>query len=187
MPENLKFGKYTYGLETLKIYDYGFKDYQISIGSFTSISSDVRLYVSQGCGHFYNSGTNYPFGITSQSKLLFPKDKNSPHNFKGDIKIGNDVWIGDHVSISSGIHIGDGVVIGANSNVTKNVPPYAIVGGNPGKIIKYRFSLEIIEKFLELKWWDLEDNQIRSILPLLQSIPTIEIFDLIYEKLKRRY
>jgi acetyltransferase-like isoleucine patch superfamily enzyme len=81
-------------------------------------------------------------------------------NTNGDIKIGNDVWIGDNVTILSGVEIGDGAVIGINSLVTKNVPSYAIVGGVPAKIIKYRFDKQRIQNLEEKKWFDLEFSQI---------------------------
>ena len=75
---------------------------------------------------------------------------------KGHLCVGNDVWIGANVTLMDGITIGDGAIIGANAVVTKSVPPYAIVVGNPGKIIKYRFSQEIIEQLLKIQWWACE-------------------------------
>jgi virginiamycin A acetyltransferase len=71
---------------------------------------------------------------------------------KGNVIIGNDVWIGSNVTIMSGVTIGDGAVIANNSHVVKNVEPYTLVGGNPAKLIKYRFSKEQIEKLLKIKW-----------------------------------
>jgi tetrahydrodipicolinate N-succinyltransferase len=73
---------------------------------------------------------------------------------KGDVSIGNDVWIGRNTIILSGTTIGDGAVIGAGSVITKDVPPYAIVVGNPGRIVKYRFEQMVIEKMLRIRWWD---------------------------------
>jgi acetyltransferase-like isoleucine patch superfamily enzyme len=81
---------------------------------------------------------------------------------KGDIIIENDVWIGAKSTIMSGIKIGNGAVIGATATVTKDVPPYAIVVGNPGKIIKYRFTETQIEKLLAIKWWDWSEQKIIS-------------------------
>ena len=74
---------------------------------------------------------------------------------------GNDVWIGRGAFIKNGLTLGDGCGIGARSVVTKDVPPYAIVAGNPAKLIRYRFSEDIIEKLLELKWWELDDDFLR--------------------------
>ena len=76
------------------------------------------------------------------------------------ITIGNDVWIGRHCTIMNGVTIGDGAIVAANATVTKDVPPFAIVGGMPARVIKYRFSPEIIERLLQIKWWDLTDDEI---------------------------
>ena len=85
------------------------------------------------------------------------------------VTIGNDVWIGESSTILSGIEIGDGAVIAANSNVVKNVEPYSIVGGNPTKHIKYRFTGEQITELLKIKWWDMEDSIINELLPFMYS------------------
>jgi serine acetyltransferase len=81
---------------------------------------------------------------------------------KGDIIIENDVWIGATATIMSGVKISNGAVIGAGSVVTKDVPPYAIVAGNPAKVVKYRFTEEQIEKLLSIAWWDWEEIKIRD-------------------------
>ena len=81
--------------------------------------------------------------------------------------IGNDVWISANVTIMSGITIGDGAVIAHNSHVVKNVEPYSVIGGNPAKLIKYRFTPEQIEKLLEIKWWNWDDEKINEFTPLL--------------------
>ena len=77
------------------------------------------------------------------------------------------MWIGANVTVMSGINIGDGAVIANNSHVVKNVEPYSIVGGNPAKFIKYRFTPEQIEKLLEIKWWNWDDEKINKYAPLL--------------------
>ncbi len=79
------------------------------------------------------------------------------------MNIGNDVWIGDNVCIKNGITIGDGAVVAMGAVVTKNVPPYAIVGGVPARIIKYRFSEDVIKQLIDLKWWNLPPNLIKTI------------------------
>jgi acetyltransferase-like isoleucine patch superfamily enzyme len=174
-------GKYTYGTETINVYTYNDPNVdnskiRVSVGAFTSIAINVKIYVSQGKGHHYERGSTYPFGINHTNIFNNLKTREIQDITRGDVNIGSDVWIGDWVTITSGVTIGDGVVIATNSHVTKDVPPYAIVGGNPAKIIKYRFPEEIIKEFMELKWWKLTDDQINSILPLLQSKPTIETF-----------
>lgn len=83
--------------------------------------------------------------------------------------LGNDVWVGSNVLINGGVKIGDGAVIAAGAVVVKDVPPYAIVGGVPAKIIRYRFSPEIIEKLLELKWWNLDDEILKEKIGFFQK------------------
>ena len=87
----------------------------------------------------------------------------------GHVVIGNDVWIADNVTIMSGIIIGNGAVVANNSHVIKNVEPYSIVGGNPARHIKYRFSEEQIKKLLEIQWWYWDDDKINKYLPLMCS------------------
>lgn len=94
--------------------------------------------------------------------MLNTKSHNEFWNY-APVRIGNDVWIGDNVIIKNGVKIGDGAVVGLGAVVTKDVPPYAVVAGVPAKIIKYRFSDEIISELLELEWWNLEEDVIRQI------------------------
>lgn len=183
---NIVSGKYTYGVESLQIFNYGYAG-NILIGSFTSIASNVKIYVGQGKGHHSDFGSTYPFGINHTH--IFNNLKKQEVGFddyrsKGDIVIGSDVWIGDGVTITPGIKIGHGAIIATNSHVIKDVPDYAIYGGNPAKLIKYRFEDKIIKEFLKLKWWDLEDSKINMILPFLQSKPVIEMFDVINKLIK---
>lgn len=126
-----------------------------SVGKFCSISWNVS---ASGGGHNYNAITPHPFthlpsfGIVSEKTDIEIKR----------ISIGNDVWIGMNSCILQGITIGDGAVIGAGSVVTKDVPPYAVVAGNPAEVIKYRFDSSVIKKLLSLKWWDLPTEVIQN-------------------------
>ena len=110
--------------------------------------------------------TTYPFG--SRLQELFG-NKKFPVN-KGNIVVGNDVWIGDNVTIMPGVTIGDGAVIGCHTVVTKDVEPYSVVAGNPGRFIRYRFSEEVVEELLDIKWWDLPLEVIQKIVPFLMSV-----------------
>lgn len=124
--------------------------------------SEVEKFSSISWGVTIGPGNHDHHRITSHDFLynefygIKPLEEPPAYNrFANKTFIGNDVWVGTNATILNGIKIGDGAVIGANTIVTKDVPPYAIIVGNPGKIIKYRFEDRIIEKLLDLKWWDL--------------------------------
>jgi len=97
-------------------------------------------------------------------------------NHDGNVVIGSDVWIGEGVTILSGVKIGDGAIIAANSVIVKNVEPYSIVGGNPAKLIKYRFSEEQIKHLLEIKWWDWSEEKIIDNIEYLSSSKFVDTF-----------
>lgn len=126
------------------------------IGAFCSIASRVHVqpythpttFVSTYPG-FFKTVNNYPFGRGSKDFDEALKCEDGHFAI-----IGNDVWIGENVTIKGGVTIGDGAVIGMNALVTKDVPPYAIVGGNPAKIIRYRFDDDAIKALLKIKWWN---------------------------------
>lgn len=121
----------------------------ITIGKKCSIARNCTFTLSN---HFVDTFSTSPSG-----KHLFPHRQGNPSSFsKGDIIIKNDVWIGTNCTILDGITIGNGAVIAAGSVVTKDVPAYAIVGGNPAKRIKYRFSEEMIEEIEKTKFWDMD-------------------------------
>ena len=150
-------GKQTYSAMDLYIANPS----ETTIGSFVSIGTRVRI------GH----GT-HPLEYLSSSpylyldRLNYKTEATPSHNeweVLAPVHIGNDVWIGDDVWIKNGVTIGNGAVIGAKSVVTHDVEPYAVVGGNPAKVIRYRFSEEIIKKLLKLKWWKLPDEIIKQI------------------------
>lgn len=126
----------------------------IFVGNYSSLSDDIKFMI--GANHEFDFTTSYPIGW-----LFGFKNEVKSGDFKNVVNnvelccafVGNDVWIGQDVTIMDGIHIGNGAIIATGSVVTKNVPPYAIVGGNPAKIIRYRFPEEIIEKLNKIKWW----------------------------------
>lgn len=133
----------------------------VEIGNFTSIGAGTCFYGT--CQHPQTIST-YPFKEKGWSD-------NYPATYsKGKIVIGSDVWIGEDVKIFDGVTIGDGAIIGAGSVVTKNVLPYAVAIGNPIEIKRYRFTVAQIEALLRVKWWDLPDEEIKKLLPLMADI-----------------
>lgn len=130
--------------------------YNCKVGSFCSLASNIHIqpythpatFVSSYPG-FFKTTNNYPFGKgTTEFKEVLTCDDGHY------AIIGNDVWIGENVTIKGGVKIGDGAIIGMNALVTKDVPPYAIVGGVPARVIKYRFNEKDIKKLLDIQWWN---------------------------------
>ena len=157
----MSFGKYTYGQPIIYWQNNNAK---LIVGNFCSIAANVTIFL--GGNHRTDWVTTYPFGHIHQN--IFNNFNGDGHpSTKGDIVIGNDVWIASNVTIMSGVSIGDGAVIANNSHVVKNVEPYSLVGGNPAKFIKYRFTPEQIEKLLEIKWWNWDDEKINKFTSLL--------------------
>lgn len=140
-------GEHTYGVPIVNIYDYD--QSKLTIGKYCSLSETALIML--GGQHPINHVSQYPFrinwGLPGAGKDGNPEPST-------DTVIGNDVIINQRVFIRSGVTIGDGALIGSNANVTKDVPPYAIMGGNPAKVIRYRATPEQIEALLEIKWWD---------------------------------
>jgi acetyltransferase-like isoleucine patch superfamily enzyme len=153
-------GDFTYGDPSIAYWD---DKTSLSIGKFCSFAGGVTIML--GGEHHADWITTYPFNVLLNN---FNNIKGHPHS-KGNITIGNDVWIGSNAKIMSGVNIGDGCIIGANAVVTKDMPDYTICGGVPAKIIRKRFSDDIIEKLKDIKWWDWPDNEIIEIIPILQS------------------
>ncbi|MHC5183037.1 MAG: CatB-related O-acetyltransferase [Planctomycetota bacterium] len=136
-----------------------------SIGSFCSIARGLQ-FLFRG-KHNVNWVSTYPFYAR---KGWRPDDKPGDLPIPPDpIVIGNDVWIATNVKIMQGVTVGDGAVIAQESFVTKDVPPYAMIGGHPAKIICYRFAEEQISELLKIAWWNWDDEVIRKMIPLLIS------------------
>jgi acetyltransferase-like isoleucine patch superfamily enzyme len=136
------------------------------IGKFCSISWNCCIGLES---HGLSSISTSPiftekYNGTGSTWLLKEPEKTQPTRSS----IGNDVWIGVNAIILSGLQIGDGSVIGAGAVVTKDVPPYAIVGGTPAKVIGSRFPQDIVQKLLEKKWWDAPEDEIKKNIPLFQ-------------------
>jgi acetyltransferase-like isoleucine patch superfamily enzyme len=140
-------GRHSYGSPIVK--KWGAENAKCQIGAFCSIADNVQI--SLGGNHTTDWLTTFPFpAFFPKLGISYPPGKGT----KGDVIIGNDVWLADNVSIMSGSIIEDGCAIGANAVVAGHIPAYSIVVGNPGKVIKKRFSDEQIEELLKIKWWD---------------------------------
>jgi len=151
---NTTIGIHTY-INGMKIYCWDDR-FKLNIGKYCSIADDITLIA--GGEHDKDWVSTYPFiDRWSLQKYKYLKKP----RYKGNINIGNDVWIANNVTILSGVNIGDGSIIGASAVVTKDIPPYSIAVGNPIKIIKYRFNKVTIQKLLEIKWWDWDEDKIK--------------------------
>ncbi|MDX8480456.1 CatB-related O-acetyltransferase [Mesorhizobium sp. VK24D] len=128
----------------------------LSIGSFCSVARDVTIMCDGQ--HSTDCATSYPINL---NLLARPEPASNGGRERG-VTIGNDVWLCHGSVILSGVEIGHGAVIGANAVVTKDVPPYAIVGGIPASVIRYRFPEETINKLLAIKWWEWDDEKIKQ-------------------------
>lgn len=157
---NIIVGDYSYydarrreSFEDQVLYHYEFFGDRLVIGKFCALAPGVK-FIMNGANHRMDGFSDYPFNIFGNGW-----EKHTPTldqlPFKGDTIIGNDVWIGMDTIIMPGINIGDGSIVAAKSVITKDVEPYTIVGGNPAQKIKERFPEQIINKLLEIKWWDL--------------------------------
>lgn len=150
------------------LYHYPVNHDQLAIGKFCSIACGAK-FLFNSANHSLASLSTYPFLIFFEEWGLDIKDVAAAWDNKGDIIIGNDVWIGYEAVILAGVTIGDGAIIGARSVVTKDIPPYTIVGGVPAKTIRKRFSDEIILSLLKLKWWDWPQEKIARNIAAIQS------------------
>lgn len=170
---NIIVGDYTYyddfqdvhNFEKNVKYHFDFIGDRLIIGKFCMIASGVT-FIMNGANHKMDGITAYPFNIFGKDwKVVEPKLSDLP--YKGDTVVGNDVWIGTNVTIMPGVHIGDGAIIASNATVTRDVPPYSIVGGNPAKEIKKRFSEDKIKELLEMQWWNWDIEKITNNLKYL--------------------
>lgn len=169
------YGKGTYGTET-KIHNWG-EGATLRIGAYCSIAKRVQFFL--GGEHRTDWVTTFPFGEMLDSA----KDIQGHPRTKGDIIIGNDVWIGYEALIMSGVTIGDGAVIGARAVVTKDVPPYSIVAGNPAKVVRRRFGEQIIERLLSIKWWGWDEERLEQAMPILLNSDIEAFLNAVEQKL----
>lgn len=162
---NIIVGDYTYyddinGIESFENnvkYHFDFIGDQLIIGKFCSIAA-ATTFIMNGGNHLTESVSSFPFAIFGEDWSQAMDGKSYPT--KGNTVVGNDVWIGYNATIMPGVTIGDGAIIAANATVVKDVAPYSIVGGNPAKVIKKRFSDEKISELLNMQWWNWDIDKI---------------------------
>jgi virginiamycin A acetyltransferase len=168
-------GDYTYyddpedseNFERNVLYHYSFSKDKLIIGKFCALARNLK-FIMNGANHQMSGFSTYPFYIFGNGwEKVTPQDCELP--FKGDTLVGNDVWIGYESIIMPGVTIGDGAIIAAKSVVVNDVPPYSIVGGNPAKIIKQRFTAETIKTLQEIAWWNWDINKISANLEYITS------------------
>ena len=150
------------------LYQYPINNDKLLIGKFCSIACGAK-FIFNSANHTLSSLSTYPFPIFFEEWGLDVKNITKAWDNKGDIVIGNDVWIGYEAVIMAGVTIGDGAIIGTRSVVTKDVPPYTIVGGAPAKPIRKRFPQNTVDTLLKIKWWDWSKEQIAQHITEIQS------------------
>jgi acetyltransferase-like isoleucine patch superfamily enzyme len=163
-------GGHSYGRPKVRFPECGAK---LTIGRFCSIADRVEILL--GGNHRTDWVTTFPFGAFSE---LWPQRDPAPsdyHASRGDVWIGSDVWLGSGAMILSGVTVGHGAVVAARAVVTKDVPPFGIVGGNPARLIRTRFPDPVATALLESAWWDLPDAEILHLVPLLSSDRAAEL------------
>ena len=144
---------------------------RLIIGSFCSFARNVR-FIMGAANHPMNTFSTFIFPELDANLISKLGMSKADMPVKRDTVIGNDVWIGRHAVIMPGVHVGDGAIIGAYALVTKDVPAYAIVGGNPAKIIRSRFNQDTIDWLEDFQWWQYGDDLLTQLVPLLTSVDT---------------
>lgn len=159
---HLQMAEHSYGWPTVHVYPGPAG--RIRVGNFTSIAADVDFFT--GGEHNPDWVSTFPFRIRFGLPGAYEDGQPST---RGDVEIGNDVWIGRGATILSGVSVGHGAIVAADATVAKDVRPYAVVAGNPGKEIGRRFSDEQVEELLEVAWWDWPLDDVLAAVPLLSA------------------
>lgn len=167
---NVVVGEFTYiaddDFESHVTHFYEWLGDKLIIGKFCQIGSGVE-FVMNGANHQTSAATTFPFFSLEGWSADPPALSDLP--FKGDTVIGNDVWIGQNAVVLPGTRVGDGAIIGANAVVGGVVEPYAIVVGNPARVLRKRFDVELIDLLLRFQWWNKEIDEIDRLIPLLTN------------------
>ena len=182
---NIIVGDFTYiadsQFEQHLSHHYDFVGDQLIIGKFCQIAEGVE-FMMNGANHQRNAPSTFPFHALGWTTTP-PKQEDM--QFKGNTVIGNDVWIGENSFIMPGVKIGNGAIIGAKSVVRENVEAYAIVLGNPARMVKKRFDEELIALLESFKWWDKSVAEIQALIPILTSSNLKEVKSFLTQYLKK--
>lgn len=155
-------GAHTYGVPRIRWWG---EASGLTIGKYCSIAREVTIFL--GGNHRVDWITTFPFNVIAPWNKSV-RNKEHPWS-RGDVKVGNDVWIGEGCTILSGVSVGDGSVIAARAVVSRDVPPYSIVVGNPGRVVRQRFDASEVEYLLSTRWWDWDEKRIQAELETLLS------------------
>jgi hypothetical protein len=154
------YGPGSYGIP--RIYHFNYDDARLIVGNYSSVGGTYML----GGQHPVDQVTTYPLRINLQMEGAGLDGNPTP---RGDTVVGSDVWTGYGSWMLSGVKIGDGAIVAGGALVTKDVPAYAVVGGNPARIIKYRHTEEQREALLQIRWWDWSEEEIREAVPMMTT------------------
>ncbi len=183
LPPNVEVGEFTYYddpagpdafLRNVR-YHFEFNGDRLVIGRFCAIATGAQ-FVMNGGNHRIDGISTFPFPIFEAWRGRWAGEMDFPK--RGDTVVGNDVWIGYDALVMPGVHIGDGAVVATRSVVTRDVPPYAIVGGNPARVIRSRFDDATVERLLRIAWWDWDPERIFDAIPLISGgdVDALEAF-----------
>lgn len=163
-------GDHSYGRPKVRFPESGRR---LTIGRFCSVADKVEILL--GGNHRTDWVTTFPFAAFPGRWPAAAATGGAYHGSRGDVVIGSDVWLGSGATILSGVTIGHGAVVAAHAVVARDVPAYAIVGGNPARVLRLRFDEDTVAALVASAWWDLPDADIAPLLPLLQSGRTQEL------------
>ncbi|MEX1296295.1 MAG: CatB-related O-acetyltransferase [Candidatus Limnocylindrales bacterium] len=174
---NIVVGEYTYyddpdGAEAFEernvLHHYDFYGDRLVIGRFTAIATGVR-FVMNGANHALGGFSTYPFDIFGHGWEAGFDPATWTDQSRGDTVVGNDVWLGMETLVMPGVTVGDGAIVASRSVVTRDIPPYAIVGGNPARVVRMRFDEATVAQLLRVAWWDWPASRITQHLEAIRG------------------